>query len=62
MAEIAEFMNTRQLGSILQGYQDDSPEPVLATPAAVATTWYVGGAVAGAAVVAGAYVAGSRNG
>ncbi|WP_284117677.1 hypothetical protein [Streptomyces fragilis] len=57
--KIAAFMNEQDLGSLERGYQDDAPAPVLATPlAAVATCWYVGGAVAGAAVVAGAYVTG----
>ncbi|MGX2997508.1 hypothetical protein JNUCC64_25155 [Streptomyces sp. JNUCC 64] len=56
---IAEFMNEQNFGTLEQGYRDDTGAPVLATPlAAVATCWYVGGAVAGVTVVAGAYVAG----
>ncbi|RBM10753.1 MULTISPECIES: hypothetical protein [Streptomyces] len=58
--KIASFMNEQQLGPMEQGYQDDVKSPVLATPAAgVATCWYVGGAVAGAASVVGAYVCGA---
>ncbi|CAL9297730.1 hypothetical protein ACPCIX_27830 [Streptomyces pseudogriseolus] len=57
--KIAAFMNEQDLGSLEQGYRDDAPMPVLATPAAaVATCWYVGGAAAGAAAVVGAYVTG----
>ncbi|GGR03437.1 hypothetical protein ACH4U6_08220 [Streptomyces netropsis] len=60
--KIAAFMNEQDLGALEQGYQDDAG-PVLATPvAAVATCWYVGGAVAGAAGVVGAYVTGRVNG
>ncbi|EHM28127.1 MULTISPECIES: hypothetical protein [Streptomyces] len=60
--KIAGFMNTQDLGTLEQGYQDDDAAPVLATPAAVATCWYVGGAVAGAGAVVGAYVTGRVNG
>ncbi|MDG9703531.1 hypothetical protein [Streptomyces sp. DH37] len=56
--KIAEFMDEQDFGSLEQGYQDDAPLQVLATPAAVATCWYVGGAVAGAGAVVGAYVTG----
>lgn len=57
--KIAAFMNDQDLGLLEQGFQEDPQTPVLATPAAVvATCWYVGGAVAGAAAVTGAYVTG----
>lgn len=60
--KIAAFMDKQNFGLMPQGYQDDSAAPVLATPAAVATCWYVGGAVVGAAAVVGAYVTGRVNG
>ena len=63
MTEIASYLNEQDLGPLENGYQDDAQGPVLATPtAAVATCWYVGGAVAGGAGVAGAYVTGRIEG
>ncbi|MFP8963448.1 hypothetical protein ACLIYP_23275 [Streptomyces nanhaiensis] len=56
--KVAAFMNEQDFGPLEQGYQDDNPGPVLATPGAVATCWYVGGAVVGAGSVVGAYVTG----
>ncbi|MET9392026.1 hypothetical protein ABZY20_16725 [Streptomyces sp. NPDC006624] len=60
--KISAFMNELDLGSLEGGYQDESGLQVLATPAAVATCWYVAGGVAGAGAVVGAYVAGRNEG
>jgi hypothetical protein len=57
--KIAAFLNEQDMGQLEQGFREETTAPILATPAAaVATCWYVGGAVAGAGAVVGAYVTG----